>query len=1165
MKRFLSILLVLCLVAAWLPAGALAQENEIPEQLSGSWINPLYADVIGPEDLPELQIQPQKKSGGSAYYEDPASAAAVVREAMENRSGSVSFGYMIPKDDYSNEGLGRIAGAILDYACAHTGVPTQGDYLTWQYGGASFGAQAYGPNGDGSAYYSDITFNLRYYTTAQQEATVTQAVKELLATLNPTGSDYQKLTTVYDWICDNIVYDYDNLYNDAYTLKYSAYAALINRTAVCQGYSLLLYRLALEMGIDCRIISGIGITNEGSGDHAWNILKVGGKYYNADATWDINFCANDDYRYYLLNEANFSPKHVRDAEYSTSAFFGAYPMGESNYDPSMEPEIPEEPEVPQIPSGTCGENLTWTLKDGVLTISGTGEMERWHKEDSAPWAAYRDQITSVVLEEGVTNIGPYAFYNCSNLTNVVIPDGVTHILDNSFQCCSSLTSVVIPDTVVRVGTCAFNECTSLTDVVIGSGLAQIEVCTFSNCSSLKQIVIPDNITYISYLAFDYCTALEEVTIGANVEQIGFECFNGCESLKTVYFVGGAPENGIGMDAFGCVEADVYYPRGDASWTADAMQNYGGTLTWVPYGEMPTSGSCGANTTWNFADGVLTLSGTGAIDSYESEAPWESFGDQIQTLVIEEGVTTIGEYNFVGLMGLTDIYLPASLEYIGPNAFVYGMGDNIENVYIPDLGAWCAVECANYYWSNPLSYAENLYVNGEIVTDLVIPEGTTRIGDNIFGSTWMFESLVIPESVTSIGSRAFFGCETLKTVTIHANLDSVGEYAFHMSGVQTVTFTGDAPADYENLFNFYNSVVTVYYPAANDTWDEVVAADLWNIEFIPGDGASTSGTCGDNLTWNLTEGVLTISGTGDMYDYEDGWDPEAYVAPWSGLEFGTVIIEEGVTGIGNNAFMWSGVNTVSIADSVTSIGEGAFAFCQWMTEVNLPANLTELGDNAFGVCVALKNVTIPGSVKTIGCAAFSGCEWLESVVIEEGVEVIGESAFSFCGMSSIVLPETITNIGMGAFAYCYNLKEITVPASVNRIDSGAFDATGDSLTITFCGSAPVFEGNEEGDIILGMVPVTCYYPAGDASWTAVIPTVHGSVTWISYGEEEIIPGDMDGDGVLDDKDVAQLLWHTLFPASFAICGDADFNHDGVVDDADVAYLLWHTLFPNAFPL
>ena len=904
MKRFLSILLVLCLVAAWLPAGALAQENEIPEQLSGSWINPLYADVIGPEDLPELQTQPQKKSGGSAYYEDPASAAAVVREAMENRSGSVSFGYMIPKDDYSNEGLGRIAGAILDYACAHTGVPTQGDYLTWQYGGASFGAQAYGPNGDGSAYYSDITFNLRYYTTAQQEATVTQAVKELLATLNPTGSDYQKLTTVYDWICDNIVYDYDNLYNDAYTLKYSAYAALINRTAVCQGYSLLLYRLALEMGIDCRIISGIGITNEGSGDHAWNILKVGGKYYNADATWDINFCANDDYRYYLLNEANFSSKHVRDAEYSSSAFFAAYPMGESDYVPGMEnqtPPRPEEPEVPQIPSGTCGDNLTWKLEDGVLTISGTGEMERWHEADSVPWAAYREQINSAVLEEGVTNIGLYAFYNCSNLTNVVIPDGVTHILDNSFQCCSSLTSVVIPDTVVRVGTCAFNECTSLTDVVIGSGLAQIEVCTFSNCSSLKQIVIPDNITYISYLAFDYCTALEEVTIGANVEQIGFECFNGCESLKTVYFVGGAPENGIGMDAFGCVEADVYYPRGDASWTADAMQNYGGTLTWVPYGEMPTSGSCGANTTWNFADGVLTISGTGAIDSYKSEAPWESFGDQIQTLVIEEGVTTIGEYNFVGLMGLTDIYLPASLEYIGPNAFVYGMGDNIENVYIPDLGAWCAVECANYYWSNPLSYAENLYVNGEIVTDLVIPEGTTRIGDNIFGSTWMFESLVIPESVTSIGSRAFFGCETLKTVTIHANLDSVGEYAFHMSGVQTVTFTGDAPADYENLFNFYNSVVTVYYPAANDTWDEVVAADLWNIEFIP------------------------------------------------------------------------------------------------------------------------------------------------------------------------------------------------------------------------------------------------------------------------YGEAEHVPGDMDGDGVLDDKDVAQLLWHTLFPAAFAISGDADFNHDGVVDDADVAYLLWHTLFPNAFPL
>ena len=124
------------------------------------------------------------------------------------------------------------------------------------------------------------------------------AVSNLLKSLNVSGkSDYQKVGAVYDYICDNVTYDYDNLEDDSYTLKFTAYAALKNKTAVCQGYALLFYRLMLELGIDARVIAG-----DGGGPHGWNIVKLGNVYYNADTTWDAGV---DEYQFFLKNTENF--------------------------------------------------------------------------------------------------------------------------------------------------------------------------------------------------------------------------------------------------------------------------------------------------------------------------------------------------------------------------------------------------------------------------------------------------------------------------------------------------------------------------------------------------------------------------------------------------------------------------------------------------------------------------------------------------------------------------------------------------------------------------------------------------------------------------------------------------------------------------------------------
>ena len=131
-------------------------------------------------------------------------------------------------------------------------------------------------------------------------------------------------------MCRNITYDYANLGNPDYRLKYTAYAALMDRTSVCQGYAVLLYRLLLTMGIDARVITGYS----NGGGHAWNIVKLGRKYYNLDSTWDASWSqVGLAYEHFLRCNDNF-PDHIRDSEYDTADFNAAYPMSETDYDPN---------------------------------------------------------------------------------------------------------------------------------------------------------------------------------------------------------------------------------------------------------------------------------------------------------------------------------------------------------------------------------------------------------------------------------------------------------------------------------------------------------------------------------------------------------------------------------------------------------------------------------------------------------------------------------------------------------------------------------------------------------------------------------------------------------------------------------------------------------------
>ena len=194
-------------------------------------------------------------------------------------------------------------------------------------------------------------------------------------------------------------------------------------------------------------------------------------------------------------------------------------------------------------SGTCGDNLTWTLdtSTGKLTISGTGAMTNWSSSSSAPWYSNRSSVKSVTIGNSVTSIGSYAFYGCTNLTSVTIPDSVTSIGDYAFRGCDSLTSVTIPDSVTSIDDGAFAWCDSLTSVTIGNSVTSIGSSAFYYCYSLTSMTIPDSVTSIGNSAFYGCTNLTDVYYQGTEAQwnkISIGSYNDPLKNATIHFSAG---------------------------------------------------------------------------------------------------------------------------------------------------------------------------------------------------------------------------------------------------------------------------------------------------------------------------------------------------------------------------------------------------------------------------------------------------------------------------------------------------------------------------------------------------------------------------------------------------------------------------------------------------
>ena len=464
-------------------------------------------------------------------------------------------------------------------------------------------------------------------------------------------------------------------------------------------------------------------------------------------------------------------------------------------------------------SGYCGastneggaESVVWSLEGGVLTISGTGEMEDFY-DDVPPWYSSRSDITEAVIESGVTSIGKRAFINCSSITSVTIPDSVTTIGMAAFYGCKSLTSVTIPDSVTSIGEGAF-----------------------SQCSAFTSITIPDSVTNIGALALNSCYSLTSVIMESETPPvIGDNIFNN------------TPEDII-----------IRVP-------ANAVDDYQTDEKWSAYKERITTmnivalGYCGASSneggetsvSWTLnTDGVLTISGTGSMKNSDSaSAPWKDYKSDIIEVVIENGVTSIGKYAFYS-SNLTSVTIPDSVGSIGEYAF--GECRSLTSVIIPDgvtsIGKYAFRGCSSL---SSVTIPDSVTTIGVFtfygcssLTSVIIPDGVTSIGSRAFDGCTSLTSVTIPDGVTSIGSQAFVGCTSLTSVTIPDSVTSLGFAAFSdctslksviVERAETLTALGIGSFhcwDDEVGCNVILPNVTIYVPATKA--EEYKNAENWS--------------------------------------------------------------------------------------------------------------------------------------------------------------------------------------------------------------------------------------------------------------------------------------------------------------------------------------------------
>lgn len=613
--------------------------------------------------------------------------------------------------------------------------------------------------------------------------------------------------------------------------------------------------------------------------------------------------------------------------------------------------------------GTLRNGMEWIFNsDATLTIRGTGPMVDFELDATddtvvVPWEDVKYNISHVVYEAGITTTGDFIFYKCPNLTSVTLPDTMTEIGNSTFAGCTSLEQVTIADGVTKIGNSAFSDCSRLEQITIPDSVTKISAGAFSG-TELTQVSAP-GVTEIGVNAFGNCWKLTQIHVSARLATVESGAFEGCSELMDVYYSGTAEQwQAVNNQDATIADANIHCADQDIPGVKHGTWN---------------------GVTWRLApDGTLTVSGTGSITAgYSWWFPWNSFKEEILKIVIEDGITSVGTNAFPDCPNLKTVEIAGSVTSLGIQAFANC--HKLEEVHL----------------SEGLKNIGSSALGGTAIRTIELPESLETIGCCAFGWCPNLESIRIPSNVWGLDRAVFEQCDNLKEVWLPRSLRYID-----------VTLPGYEP--FANQTCFPDSVQTFHYEGTSDDWRKIQIgsgnSNLKGATIYGADGPFTirSGDCGeegDNVQWVLSEdGTLTITGSGKIRGLSK-LDSSDYTindsSPWPETLVKRVVINEGITEIGDGAFIYNwNLEEIDLPTSLTRIGVLALAGCSSLYAISIPANVTDIGQLAFRDDTSLSYLILP-DIDTIRMGMFIDCSALEGITIPSSVTSIENQAFDCC--------------------------------------------------------------------------------------------------------------------------------------------------------------------------
>ena len=480
-------------------------------------------------------------------------------------------------------------------------------------------------------------------------------------------------------------------------------------------------------------------------------------------------------------------------------------------------------------------------------------------------------------------------------------------------------------------------------------------------------------------------------------------------------------------------------------------------------------------------GVLIITGSGKMPVWnsDSQCEWYSRRSEIIRVVIESGITSIGDYAFKNCKNLRAVSIASSVTEIGEDAF-YGC-IALTDISIPygvkSVGerAFSNVGCTEIILPDSITYlGERAFAESVSLEKVVLPANITMLDTYLFGNCSKLSDISIPEGVFSIGPYAFAGCKGLTDITLPEELEyicynafenctglraidipesvcEVGESAFQgctsLERVKIsalgVSIMSDAFTECVSL-SYFDAPVEIYI-SGNPFLNDFALIDSAPFTFTVAEGKERNTETGTYIYWELSsDGILTLSGNAEMQEYEFS----DYIGWGSCAEYVTkVVLEEGIQSVGANAFVcMENLCKVILPSTIEKIGDSAFAYCDNLERINLPDSIATIGSQAFAGCSALsEEVTLPKNIKTIGYKAFAGCNAITEVIIPQDIESIGEYAFTGCdSLSRIVMcgrkvdwnravPASSVNVSLGEIVQYHDLSSDGICKYCDRDD------------------------------------------------------------------------------------------------------------------------------------